>query len=163
MPIDKRLIGPCGLYCGVCAVYLADRDGNLKLKEKLAELYKGKTPGKGTLPGSQDLGAEDIHCKGCMSEDVFYFCKICEIRDCVVQKGLKGCHQCDRWPCEYIENFPMTVGKKVIMRVVPHWKEVGTEKCFEDEEKRYICPGCGNKVFRGVMRCNKCKAELNLD
>jgi hypothetical protein len=30
--------------------------------------------------------------------------------------GYTGCHQCDEFPCHLIENFPMTVGKKVIMR-----------------------------------------------
>ena len=57
----------------------------------------------------------------------------------------------------------MTVGKKVILRAVPYWKEVGTEKFIEDEEALYLCPACGNKVFRGAVKCNKCKAELDLD
>lgn len=163
MAIEKELIGPCGLYCGVCAVFIADRDNNTKLKEKLVELYKGKRPEKGKLPGSENLTADDIHCKGCMSDDVFLFCKICDIRNCVIKKGYEGCYQCNSWPCDYIQNFPMTVGKKVIMRIVPHWREHGTQKCFEEEEARYYCPHCGNKVFRGVMRCNRCKEALDLD
>ncbi len=32
-----------------------------------------------------------------------------------------------------------------------------------DEEARYVCPECGNKVFRGSMKCNQCKAPLDLD
>ena len=27
----------------------------------------------------------------------------------------------------------------------------------------YICPKCGNKLFRGVVKCNQCKAKLDLD
>ena len=57
----------------------------------------------------------------------------------------------------------MTVGKKVILRTIPYWKEVGTDKFVENEESRYVCSECGNKVFRGVVKCNKCKAELDLD
>lgn len=34
---------------------------------------------------------------------------------------------------------------------------------YDLEETRYICPECGNKVFRGVIKCNQCKAELDLD
>ena len=31
------------------------------------------------------------------------------------------------------------------------------------EEARYVCPECGNKVFRGAVRCNQCKVKLSLD
>jgi predicted RNA-binding Zn-ribbon protein involved in translation (DUF1610 family) len=57
----------------------------------------------------------------------------------------------------------MTVGKKVILRAIPYWREVGIEKWIQDEEVRYTCPECGNKVFRGVVKCNQCKAKLDLD
>jgi hypothetical protein len=57
----------------------------------------------------------------------------------------------------------MTVGKKVILRAIPYRRRVGTEKWIEDEEARYFCPECGNKVFRGVVKCNQCSAALYLD
>jgi len=57
----------------------------------------------------------------------------------------------------------MAVGKKVILRAIQYWKEVGIEKFIEDEEARHICQECGNKVFRGVIKCNKCKINLELD
>ena len=160
--INSELISPCGLYCGVCAIYIADRDNNAKFKEKLVSLYKGQT-GKGTLPGSEKLTADDIKCRGCMSDELFPHCKQCHIRNCTEEKGISGCHECDDFPCSHIDDFPMTVGKKVIMRCIPYRKKFGTEKWVQDEEARYHCPECGNKVFRGVMRCNKCKLEVDLD
>jgi predicted RNA-binding Zn-ribbon protein involved in translation (DUF1610 family) len=57
----------------------------------------------------------------------------------------------------------MPVGKKVIMRTIPYWRKWGTEKWIQDEEARYICPGCGHKLFRGVKSCNKCKVEVDVD
>lgn len=161
--IDPAFVSPCGLYCGVCAILIAHRDDNRKFKERLAGLYKGGVPGKGTLPNSENLSAEDIHCQGCLSDDLFMHCKQCEIRDCTQQKGYTGCHQCDEFPCAHIDNFSMTVGKKVILRAVPYRRKVGTEKWVRDEEARYYCPHCGNKVFRGVVTCNQCKAKLDLD
>ena len=83
MTINSGFSAPCGLYCDVCAIYMAHRDNNQKLKERLVGLYR-------------------------------------------------------------IKNFPMTVGKKVIFRAIPHWREVGTEKWIQDEEARYVCPECGN-------------------
>jgi hypothetical protein len=65
MNINPNLVFPCGLYCGVCAIYIAHRDNNHNFKERLANLYKGNVAGKGTLPNSEKLSAEDIRCRGC--------------------------------------------------------------------------------------------------
>ena len=163
MTINPNFISPCGLYCGVCAIYIAHRDNNLKFKERLANLYKGGAAGKGTLPNSENLSIEDIRCGGCLSDELFMHCRQCEIRSCTQEKGYTGCHQCDGFPCQNIDNFPMTVGKMVILRAIPYWREVGSEKWIRDEEARYVCLECGNKVFRGAVKCNQCKATLDLD
>ncbi len=163
MDPNPDFIAPCGLYCGVCAVYMAHRDSNLKFKERLLAVYKGQVPGKGTLPGSENMTIDDIRCEGCLSNDVFMFCRHCDVRDCTREKGYEGCHQCGDFPCTHIEHFPMTVGKKVILRAVPYWREKGTRQWVADEEARYNCPECGHTLFRGVTRCNKCKTAVDLD
>ncbi len=63
MSANLDLISPCGLYCGVCAIYIAHRDNSIKLKGPLLNLYKGGTPGKGTLANSEALSIEDIRAK----------------------------------------------------------------------------------------------------
>ena len=151
--IKKELLAPCGLYCGVCSIYIADRDNNLKFKEKLVNLYKAfvKT-------------TDEIACSGCMSDGtIFSFCQRCPIRSCVKDKEIESCHQCDDFPCKFIENFPIPVGKKVILRAIPTWREKGTKKWIEEEEKRYQCPECDNPLFRGAKRCNKCKIPVDVD
>ncbi len=163
MNLNPDLISPCGLYCGVCAIYMAHRDNNRKLRERLADLYKGGVPGKGMLPNSENLTAEDIKCSGCMSDERFMHCRQCEIRSCVSRRGFSGCHQCHEFPCGHIDDFPMAIGKKVILRAIPHWREVGTEKWVQDEEARYNCPECGAKAFRGAVKCGQCKVRLALD
>ena len=114
MKINLDFISPCGLYCGVCAIYIAHRDNNRKLKERLVNLCKGGVPGKGNLRSSENLSIEDIQCRGCLSDGLFMYCRQCEIRKCAREKGYTGCHQCDEFPCQYIENFAMTIGKKII-------------------------------------------------
>ncbi len=157
MTMNPHHLAPCGLYCGVCAIWYADRDDNRKLKERLVDVYQGK------LPDSDRLSANDIRCRGCLSDTRFLYCAQCDIRDCTQARGYQGCHQCAEFPCTLIDTFPMEVGKRVILRAVPHWRNVGAEQWVRDEEARYLCPQCGHKVFRGVRRCNRCKTELDLD
>ena len=151
--VKKELLAPCGLYCGVCSIYIAHQNNNLKFKKRLMPVYKAfaKT-------------VDDIACTGCLSDGVvFPVCRSCPIKRCSQDRGLDGCHQCDDFPCKFIENFPIPVGKKVILRAIPIWREIGTEKWVESEEKRYHCPDCGNPLFRGAKRCNKCGIAVDVD
>ena len=151
--INKDLLAPCGLYCGVCAVYMAHRDNNQKFKEKLVKVYQPLTK-----------SIEDVQCEGCLSEGtVFGYCQTCPIKSCVKDKELEGCFQCEEWPCKMIKRFPVPIGKKVIMRAIPQWKDLGTEKWVKEEEKRYHCPDCKNPLFRGAKRCNKCGNSVDVD
>jgi hypothetical protein len=149
MSVNKALAAPCGLYCGVCGIYVATRDGNEKFKEKLAPVYGAKP--------------EDLVCDGCMSERVWEYCQACPIKSCCIDKKIEGCHQCSDFPCKFIDNFPIPVGKKVILRSIPRWREVTTEQWMSEEEKRYICPHCGYPQFRGVKKCRRCKEAIDLD
>jgi hypothetical protein len=149
MDMKKEWLAPCGLYCGVCAVMMVHRDNNQKLKERLAPLFQ--------------VSPEEIRCEGCLSDETFTYCTTCPIKSCTSQRGYEGCHECDEFPCRYIEEFPIPVGKKVILRAIPYRREVGTEKWVQDEQARYICPECGNQLFRGASKCNQCKAKLDLD
>ena len=157
MEIENEFLAHCGLYCGVCGVYYAMRDKNDKFLERLLTMYQEK------IPSLEGVSIEDLKCEGCLSNRVSLFCRFCAIKTCTKEKGYSGCHECDDFPCDHIENFPMPVGKKVILRAVPYRRDHGTEKWVRDEESRYDCPECGHKVFRGAKRCNTCKTAVDLD
>ncbi len=146
---DKKLLAPCGLYCGVCGVRVATRDNNLKFKEKLGAVY-------GVKP-------EQVECNGCLSDVLFAYCQTCPIRSCNQEKEYEGCHQCNDFPCHRIENFPIPVGKKVILRAIPQWRELGTDEWVKQEEERYKCPKCDAELFRGTKRCRSCKEAVDVD
>ena len=81
MKINPDYLAPCGLYCGLSAVLYASRDNNQKFQKRLVAVYKGK------LPRSENFKAEDIQCKGCLSDETFGYCSRCAIRACARKKG----------------------------------------------------------------------------
>jgi len=155
---DKNLLAPCGLYCGVCGVYIATRDHNEKFKAVMGNLY-------GTPP-------EETECLGCMQADPplrrYDFCGQCRIRDCVRSKGLYSCHQCHEWPCSLIDRFPFATGVRVMKRAIPLWRQKaaqwgdakGSIEWARAECERYHCPACGEPLFRGAQRCRACKRPV---
>ncbi len=155
---NRDLMAPCGMYCGACAIYMATRDGNEKLKGILSKIY-------GT-------GPEEIECYGCMQVDppekLFSLCEKCDIRQCIRSKGYYSCHQCGEWPCALVENFPYATGVRVMKRAIPDRlakeAELGYEKgaveWARSECERYHCPACGEPLFRGAQQCRKCKRSV---
>ena len=157
MEIHSELIPPCGLYCGVCRLYDATQGGQHALLGRLASIYARRLPELGRLQ------AEDLHCDGCMSGRRSVFCRNCSIRECAQGKGFVGCHECLDFPCALIDEFPLPVGKKVILRAVPYWRTHGTEGWVQAEEQHYRCPECGGRLFRGDKQCPHCKIPVDVD
>jgi hypothetical protein len=155
---DRNLLAPCGLYCGVCGVYLATRNGDARFKALLGNLY-------GSAP-------EATECRGCMQAEpaqlLYGYCRVCPIRDCVRGRGFYSCHQCGDWPCPLITGFPLATGRRVMQRAIPLWREAaaghgpgeGDVAWARAEAERYHCPHCGEPLFRGAQRCRACKAAV---
>ena len=148
---------PCGLYCGVCRIRYASQDHDLVLLARLARVYARRFP---ELAGARP---EELLCEGCLSDRRFPFCRDCAIRDCTQQKGYQACTQCPDFPCALIDQFPIPVGKKVILRSIPYWRTHGTEQWIAAEKERYRCPDCGHRLFRGARQCAHCYSPVDVD
>ena len=106
MTVNPDFCAPCGLYCGVCAIYMAHRDNNLNSRSGWWIFTGEKSRGKGILPNCETLSMEDIKCRGCLSDEQFMHCRQCDIRECTKEKGYIGCHQCAEFPCRILTIFP---------------------------------------------------------
>lgn len=93
-----------------------------------------------------------------MSGKTFEFVKTCSIRACAQKKRLKGCHQCDDFPCNNIKNFPIEIARNGILEAIPRWKELGTERWVAEVENHYTCPKCGILLHRHADKCSNCQS-----
>lgn len=143
--VDENLLSPCGLYCGVCGIRTAYLSGKPKFIDAMAKTY-------GVKP-------EQIKCDGCRSDARFVLCDVCSIRSCAVEKGIVGCHECGDWPCSLVQEFPVVSARSNMLRAIPLWRQLGTEKWTEYEKNFFSCKECGAQLFRGVRRCRNCDSE----
>jgi hypothetical protein len=92
-------IAYCGLGCDSCPALLATQSGDM---EALAEVAARWSSDFGI-----EITAESILCDGCKSgsERINNFCRVCDIRDCAVGRGLPTCASCEQYACERLSRF----------------------------------------------------------
>jgi len=92
----NKVLAYCGLLCNQCDAYIATRNNDQALKEKIAKEWSTE---------KYPLKVEDIYCDGCTAEDskVLSFCRDCDMRACAREKVVEHCGKCDVFPCEMME------------------------------------------------------------
>ncbi len=89
----------CGIVCSECAAFIATHKNDDGERKKVAEEWSKEF--------KADLKPEDINCDGCLatSENLFSHTKVCEIRKCALEKGVKNCAYCDEYICDKLNSF----------------------------------------------------------
>ena len=86
----KELTAPCGLACWACAYYKDNITDDMA--QGVAEMLK--------------MDATEVACNGCRSEGGCSFeapltgGKGCKTKNCVAERGLHNCSECNEFPCE---------------------------------------------------------------
>ncbi|MGB8215189.1 MAG: DUF3795 domain-containing protein [Anaerolineales bacterium] len=93
------LIAACGLDCTQCEAYQATRSNDLLALEAIAEKWSKEY-------NAPSLTVESIQCDGCMAAGrKVGHCSECNIRLCVIQRGLVNCAACPDYACEQLTAF----------------------------------------------------------
>lgn len=90
---DKEMIGYCGYNCHLCSA----RSDDIAVRQKLVDAWR-------RILGHEAYTAENVKCDGCPSDGKIADTS-CQIRPCVMEKGLASCAACDDFPCDKIERF----------------------------------------------------------
>jgi len=143
---DRRLMAPCGLYCGVCGVYISTRDDSEKFRARLGELYG--TP------------AEETRCYGCMQPDppalLYAYCRSCPVRECVLGRA-SGRAPPAGVALRADQGLPLATGRRVMLRTIPSGgsKWSGTGRSWgawsgPGRVRALSLPGLRRALFRGA-------------
>lgn len=104
--IMKNRITYCGVDCGTCPAYEATMKDDWFARRELAAQW--------TTP-NYPVMAEEINCFGCQSEgeQIFIFCRECEMRLCGMKREVQTCAECRDYPCQIIERAPVEVKERL--------------------------------------------------
>lgn len=152
--VDRNLIGRCGLYCGACSIYRAYKDNGEYLK-RLAEHFK--------------CPPEKVRCEGCMALTPDSWGYDCKIVQCLRDKGLEFCYECNEYQnktCEKFEKLakPYLEEDGIDMRAnLERIKKGEIKEWLLESEEKYQCPACGKPLPVGRMKrvCYHCGADLS--
>ncbi len=135
----------CGLYCGACAVLIANREENLE--EKAQEW---------------NMDPADLRCAGCKSDETSIYCMDCDIRECAENKKVDFCFQCAEYPCERLIGFrnDKYAHHSIILKNLETIKEGGAQRWLDEQELRWTCPECGTKFSWYDEACKTCGSTL---
>jgi hypothetical protein len=95
----EAMIAYCGLACNECGAYIATLNDDNEKRKEVAKQWSEEY--------GSDFKPEAINCVGCIvdSENVFGYCKKCEIRKCGMSKKISNCAYCDDYACAKLTKF----------------------------------------------------------
>jgi hypothetical protein len=97
--MSERLISACGMVCSDCDAHKATQADDAAAAESVAALW--------TQQFGVPIPTEAVWCDGCMTGGDRTCAHVgeCEIRACVVGRGLQNCAGCSDYACDQLQKF----------------------------------------------------------
>jgi hypothetical protein len=147
---EKSLVGKCGLYCGACGIYRAQRDSE-EWRNRIASNY--------------NCMLEQVCCNGCGDLTSECWGDGCKIVLCTRAKGVSHCFECPEYEsgsCEKFEDLSrsyLEAGVDLRDNLV-RIKEGKTEEWLEESRKKFTCKSCGSPIAVWNKKCHHCGDEI---
>lgn len=95
---DLSLLGPCGIYCGTCDIYVACHTGDAETQKKIADWLRENH--------GADCAPEDIRCGGCHGPLSEHWSADCTILKCAGARAVRTCADCGEYEtCTTLDGF----------------------------------------------------------
>lgn len=135
----------CGLYCGACDVFIANKEGTVE--ERALEW---------------DMAPEDLRCHGCKTETTAVYCKDCDIRQCAENNNSAFCFECGDYPCTRLTEFKNDEWPhhSVVVKNLETIKKKGVQEWLKEQESRWSCPECGTPFAWYDKICKTCSTTV---
>ena len=147
----RGLLSRCGIYCGACYVYRAERDGGEFLNETAER---------------RGVAIDEVSCMGCMGpeETLWVNCARCRVRGCLKEKGLEFCYQCREFQegsCTYYERLAEFCAKRgEDIRGAMVETEKDPDAWLKAQDERWRCGSCGGPYSWYEETCHHCGSDL---
>jgi hypothetical protein len=132
--IEKKLIAPCGMNCGVCSLYLS---------------YK-----------NQIKTVKIRYCEGCRPRNKVCFVKRkCKGELRLLSDKIDFCYQCDLFPCDNLVKLDARYRNNYGMSMIDNLKEIeknGINRFIQSQCNKYRCFKCGKLISTHNRKCFVC-------
>jgi len=127
--MEKELIASCGINCGICRVYLRE---------------KNTCPGCRLFNKSKPVTIARCKIRNC---------------DELNKNNIMFCFECEEYPCDRIKHMDKRYRTKYHMSTIENLdfiKKNGTTVFLEKEKQKWGCPECGGIVTCHGGKCMSC-------
>ena len=148
--MEINLVGKCGLYCGACSIFRAQRD-NEKERNLIAKEF--------------NCSVEQVRCNGCGALTNECWCNGCKIIACLESKDYEFCYQCSEFEeksCDKHNKLAKTymqVGEDLRLNLVA-LRKGQMKEWLKEQDKRFRCPKCNHQISVWDNTCPKCSQKL---
>lgn len=155
---EKYLIAPCGIYCGACDIFLGNSRNLAKEMYRILNGFNIADVGPWAMGIQRERVVDFLNilqnwsqsnkCPGCWAEGGS---RSCPIRACSQQQAFLTCAECDRMPCNSLEEGTSPEAAAflgLITKRYSNWNIVNLERireigyrCFVDEMQEKVRNG----------------------
>lgn len=148
--METNLVGKCGLYCGACSIFRAQRD-NPRLREAIANGVK--------------CSVDAVRCQGCGGLTTECWCYGCKILACLKKKQYDYCYQCNEFvvrSCSLYQKLAddyQEAGEDIRKNLLMI-KQGKVNEWLKEQELKYSCPSCHQPISVWDEKCYHCDYQL---
>ena len=124
---DLSLLGPCGIYCGACDIYVSSHTGDRATQQRIADWLREHA--------DVHCEAAEIACGGCWGRLEEHWSADCKVLKCAKARGIELCSDCGEYEsCTTLETFYQGGEYDSARATLKRIREVGVEAWAKERE-----------------------------